>query len=131
MLCMEILGVIQILPYDLEIIEVLEYFDGDILRSYTDKKTGSIYLEKWCDCSEKKDRFLLFKSSKNVLDDYLAKKISMLDLICQAEDYWLLDHYKKSHSIESFKVHLSQLPKSYLPSDQAFHDESLRLIDDL
>lgn len=128
---MEIIGFIQILPYELELQEVLEYFDGDILRSYVDKKTGNIFLEKWADCTDNKskNRFLLFKSSEKDLDDYLSKKTNMLDLVCKGEDYWLIDYYTKSHSFESFKVHFSQLPKSYLPDEQAMHDESLRFHD--
>lgn len=123
---MEIIGFIQMLPYELELQEVLEYFEGDILRSYVDKKSGSIFIEKWADCSESKNRFLLFKSSEKDLEDYLGKKTSLLDLVCKGEDYWLIDYYNKSHNFESFKIHFSQLPKSYLPHDDAMHDETLR-----
>jgi len=125
---MDIIGFIHILPYELELQEVLEYFEGDILRSYVDKKSGDLFVEKWADCSDNrnKNRFLLFKSSERDIDDYLNKKINMLDLVCKGEEYWLMDYYTKSHSVETFKVLFSQLPKSYLPTEQAMHDETLR-----
>ena len=123
---MEIIGTICFLPYQLELVEVLEYFDGDLLRYYIDRKQDKVFIEKWADTNLNKDRFLFFETSQKDIDDYLDKKLCLLDLILRGSNYYLNDHYKKSNLIDSFKIYQSQIPKSYLPSPEAFHDESLR-----
>lgn len=121
----------------------LEAFEGPILSEYR-SDAGNVYVEKWCAMVEKEGvkvggRWLVVRVNAHAIADYVAKKITMLELLVGASDDvgFLVDrvnNVKKEPIIDQVvtttervqAVRVSSLPASYLPKPTARHDDSLR-----
>ncbi|TGN11616.1 hypothetical protein [Leptospira bandrabouensis] len=116
------------LPRELKFKRVLEEFDGDLLTQYQAEKGGT-YIEKWCtrDKDSSTDRYLIVRTEPRAISEYLAERISMLDLLYASSDgYGFLIDRKDSNIECIYFIQLDRLPSEYLPLESAFHDKSLR-----
>ena len=119
---------IKLFPLDLNNLEVIEEYEGDILRKYTDKLSSDTYLEKWRDCDHEYNRFVVTKSSPELISKFMGKSINMLDTISGNANNvgFLMDYDLFTRKLKRIqKVNLTELPESYLPTSEAFHDNSL------
>lgn len=119
---------IKLFPLDLTNLEVIEEYEGDIFRQYTDKLSSDTYLEKWCDCDHEHDRFVVTKASPELISKFIEKSIHMLELISANANNvgFLIDYDLLTRKLKRIqKVNLTELPKSYFPTVEAFHDDNL------
>lgn len=119
------------LPRRLLFTRDLEEFEGPILSEYRTEEGGGAYLEKWCARDDATQRFLLVRSDLRSIAQYMARRLTMLQLLSESSDGvgWLIDRSFGAHNRlnETFYVvTLDELPSSYMPEADALHDESLR-----
>lgn len=104
----------------------LEAFEGPILSEYEDAD-GALFLQKWCAYVDGAVRFLVVRSHRLVVADYLNGDMSMLDLLTKPNDDagWLVD--RVGDEVRNvIQARVSELPPKYLPKPSAMHDEDLR-----
>lgn len=117
---------IRQLPRPLTFVRDLEAFEGPILSEFRAER-GGLYLEKWCARHEETARTLVVRTEQRAVAEYLARRISMLDLLTVPSDGvgFVVDRIGDSMQAV-YRVILSTLPEKYLPRPTAYHDESLR-----
>lgn len=115
------------LPRRLEFVRDLETFDGPILSEYRAIHGGAVYVEKWCAREAGVSRFLLVRSERRAIAEFLGGRISMLRLLREASDGigFLIDR-KRDQPEDVQIVPLANLPRSYFPKPTRMHDEALR-----
>lgn len=118
---------IRFLP-DLTFVRDIEAFDGPILSEYRGSRGGR-YLEKWCarDAAARITRTLLVRTEQRPVAEYLAGRLSMLDLFMGPSDGvgFIID--RVADDVQAvYLVALQGLPEKYLPKPTAMHDPSLR-----
>ena len=125
--------VVQGLPSHIVFSRTLEELDGPILAEYRSKKSGGVYVEKWCAQSEDASihRFLLVRSDQRSIAEFVAKRISMRTLIVDRSDGfgYLIDRVVKETETVDQRVAVStlnEIPIGYLPRPEAFHEPTLR-----
>lgn len=118
---------IRFLP-DLTFVRDLEAFEGPILSEYRASRGGR-YLEKWCarDTAAGITRTLLVRTEQRPVAEYLAGRMSMIDLLMGPSDGvgFIVDRVADEMRAV-YLVALSRLPQKYLPKPTAMHDPSLR-----
>lgn len=104
----------------------LIYFDGPFLSHYV-HKSGDNYLSYWIDCDAKFQRWLVFRVGITTLQQYVDKKISLLDVMRQLDEgfVYLVDVDDKGNAKQPLIVFLSNLPNDYLPDADSYYDFSL------
>lgn len=119
--------------HDVTFIRDLERYEGPILSEYRAEEGGVSYLEKWCTqtADGTRHRFLLVRSDQRSIAQYMAKRITMLQLLVNRSDGvgFLVDRERTGDTIRTVRVALSilsELPPDYLPEEDTYHDESLR-----
>ena len=115
------------LPRPLTFVRDLEAFDGPILSEYRAEE-GGLYLEKWCDRDgEGIERSLIVRTERRALAEYLARRMSMLELLMGPSDGvgFIVDRINDNIS-GVYLALLGNLPAMYLPRSDAYHDEALR-----
>jgi hypothetical protein len=102
--------------------------DGPILSHFSDGKRHLLYL--WIDNDEIFNRWLIFEVDKNSLLNYLYKNTSLLDLILNNKQEFLLIsdingslEYEFNNLIEKVK-----LPQVYLPTENSYFQFKVPLI---
>ncbi len=113
------------LPRELTWVRDLEYFEGAILSEHH-AVGGGIYLQKWCTQANGVTRSLFVRAEYRAVAEYLAGRITMQTLLYGQSDGigFLVDSHDEEEDI--YRVALDDLPPSYLPTETAMHDESLR-----
>lgn len=111
------------LPMILTHIRDLEEFDGPILSELRDE-FDQRYVEKWCALGENVVRTLVMRVEPEHISAYLAKEISMLDLLRIRTSGWgfLVDR-SFGKIVAVYLINIVELPENYLPHSSAFHDE--------
>ncbi len=107
-------------------VRVLEEFEGPILSELRGDD-GTVYIEKLCAFHEGAIRSIVVRSDQCSIAEYLARRITMMDLITKPNDDigFIFDRVGKTvRSVQLVRV--SALPTEYLPDPMAKHDESLR-----
>lgn len=114
------------LPRTLHHVLDLEEFEGPLLSELRTEQ-GSYYLEKWCAQDEGTTRTLIVRTELRMVAEYLAGRLGMLDLLMVPSDGagFIVDRFSAS-TRGVYRVALEQLPKTYLPQENTFHDKSLR-----
>lgn len=104
----------------------LIYFDGPFLSHYV-HKSGDNYLAYWVDCDDEFQRWLVFRVGITLLQKYVDKKMSLLDVIRQIDDglVYLVDVDVDGKVITPKILFLSQLPEDYFPDADSFYDFSM------
>lgn len=118
-------------PPDLVRVRILEQHEAPILSELRAEATGDAYLEKWCARIDSTERFLVVRSDLRSVEQYMAKRITMRQLLENGSELgcMLVDRTTGADGVVSeqfWAAWLEDLPESYLPSRDAFHDESLR-----
>jgi len=114
------------LPKRLVVTRELESFEGPILSELR-AESGALYLEKWCAREHSVERTLIVRSERRAIAEYLAGRLSMLDLLTIPNDGvgFIVD--SDSGWVRSvYVVPIASLPGKYLPDKSAKHDVSLR-----
>lgn len=114
------------LPRELKFVRDLEEFDGPILSEFRAEQ-GGIYLEKWCAHHEGTIRTLVVRTDPRSVAEYLAGRISMLNLLVEPSDGvgFIVDYFRDTITAV-YMVRVLDLPIKYLPKPAAVHDKSLR-----
>lgn len=104
----------------------LEAFEGPILSELR-ADGGGIYIEKWCAREGGTTRTLVVRTEPRALAEYLARRVSMLDLLKGPSDGigFLVDR-DRGVEIAVYLVQVMALPERYLPAVDALHDVDLR-----
>jgi len=118
-------------PPDLTCVRILEQREGPILSELRAEATGDAYLEKWCARIGSTERFLVIRSDLRSVEQYMAKRITMRQLLENGSDLgcMLVDRTIGGDgdvSEQFWAAWLEDLPESYLPPRDAFHDDRLR-----
>jgi len=113
-------------PLNLQYVADLIYFDGPLV-SLLENESGESYLYCWSDVNSVDNRWLVFRVTKNSLQDYLLGKVSLRDLILNPVDAF---HYAIyiDNDLEvknTFWILPENLPDSYVPEEDSYHDPSL------
>lgn len=129
----EIGKIVSSFPRNVKFVRDLEAFEGPILSEYRAEEGGVSYLEKWCTQSDdgRTHRFLLVRSDQRSIAQYLAKRITMRQLLVDTSDGvgFVLDRERNAGRIDVVRASLmvlDELPPDYLPEPDTYHDESLR-----
>lgn len=114
------------LPRPLHFVRDLEEFDGPILSELRAEK-GGLYLEKWCAHDGGTVRTLVVRTEQRAIAEYLAGRMSMLNLLTIPSDDvgFIVD--RVGDTIQAvYMIRVSILPPKYLPRSVAYHDPALR-----
>jgi len=118
-------------PPDLTRVRILEQHEHPILSELRAGATGDAYLEKWCARIGITEYSLVVRSDLRSIEQYMAKRITMRQLLENGSDLgcMLVDRTIGADgdvNEQFWAAWLEDLPESYLPPLDAFHDESLR-----
>lgn len=104
----------------------LIYYDGPFLSHYV-HKSGENYLSYWVDCDDKFQRWLVFKVGLTSLQQYVDKRLSLLNLIRQLDDgfVYLVDVDEDGISTQPIILFFNQLPNNYFPEENSYYNFSL------
>lgn len=104
----------------------LIYFDGPFLSHYV-HKSGDNYLAYWVDCDEEVQRWLVFRIGITSLQQYVDKKLSLLDVIRQLDEgfVYLIDVNSEGNATQPLIVFLDNLPEDYFPDADSYYDFAL------
>ncbi|HAN73751.1 MAG TPA: hypothetical protein DCQ51_20680 [Planktothrix sp. UBA8407] len=113
-------------PLNLQYVADLIYFDGPLV-SLLENESGESYLYCWSDVNSVYNRWLVFRVTKNSLQDYLLGKLSLRDLILNPVDgfHYAIDIDNDLEVKNTFWILPENLPDSYIPEEDSYHDPSL------
>jgi hypothetical protein len=101
----------------------LIYFEGPLLSHYVSSK-GDDYLFYWVDRSDSDNRWLVLRVSLASLQRYMAKDLSLRELIDSPNDGYLYS-VDVDNDIDYHNVKLIQpadLPDEYLPANDSYYE---------
>jgi len=110
---------IEAVPFDLEWIGDLIYYEWPLLSVFANE-FGEPFIKVWVDASLGLDRFILFKTTKRILEGYIIRELSFIEMLKNAytEDYFAIDISKSSDEIEKVtKLQYTGFNKRYLPKE--------------
>ena len=115
------------LPRPMKHLRDLEEFEGPILSEFQAEHGGGLYLWKWCARQGTVERFLVVRTEQRAVARYLARRLSLLQLLCEPSDGigFIVDQ-EGGEVRAAYLVKLTDLPPRYLPKATAMHDEALR-----
>lgn len=101
----------------------LIYFEGPLLSHYVSSK-GDDYLFYWVDQDENDNRWLVQRVSLSNLQKYMAKAISLRELIENPNDGFLycVDVDSATHYHNVKLVQPSDLSEQYLPAPDSYYE---------
>ena len=113
-------------PLNLQYVADLIYFDVPLV-SLLENESGESYLYCWSDVNSVDNRWLVFRVTKNSLQDYLLGKVSLRDLILNPVDafHYAIDIDNDLEVKNTFWILPENLPDSYVPEEDSYHDPSL------
>jgi len=101
----------------------LIYFEGPLLSHYVSSR-GDDYLFYWVDRDENDNRWLVMRVSLSSLQKYMAKDISLHELIETPNDGYLylvdVDNNANYHDVRL--VQPADLPDDYLPVSDSYYE---------
>ena len=101
----------------------LIYFEGPLLSHYVSSK-GDDYLFYWVDKDDSDNRWLVLRVSLASLQKYMAKDLSLRELIDNPNDGYLysvdVDNDINYHNVKL--VQPIDLPEEYLPADDSYYE---------
>ena len=101
----------------------LIFFEGPLLSHYVSDK-GDDYLFYWVDRDEADNRWLVLRVSLANLQKYIAKELTLLQLIESPNDGYLytvdVDNDVNYHNVKL--VQPSALPEDYLPEADSYYE---------
>ena len=101
----------------------LIFFEGPFLSHYVSDK-GDDYLFYWVDKDEMDNRWLVLRVSLANLQKYIAKELTLLQLIENPNDGYLytvdVDNDVNYHNVKL--VQPSALPEDYLPEPDSYYE---------
>lgn len=101
----------------------LIYFEGPLLSHYVSSK-GDDYLFYWVDRDESDNRWLVLRVSLSSLQKYMAKELSLRELIDSPNDGYLycvdVDDNINYHHVKL--VQPADLPEAYLPAPDSYYE---------
>ncbi|NJK74472.1 MAG: hypothetical protein HC942_10815 [Microcoleus sp. SU_5_6] len=112
-------------PLNLKFIVHLEYFDGELL-SLHENSEGDCYLYSWCDTDDIYHRWLVFRVTSRMLQQYIERKISLRHLILNPVDgfLYLLDIDRDRRVNNTYLVQPENLPELYIPDPDSYYSFS-------
>lgn len=113
----------QNLKNSLERIGDLINMDEPMLSLFKDNRSNDLYLFDWADADNKTNRWLVYKVNKNILDDFISKKVSFKYVFDSARNYFVTDIQGGQNPPFSIKQ-IEKLPTEYYPNTDLFFDES-------
>lgn len=114
------------LPVKLQFVRDLEAYEGPILSEYRAPEGGTVYVEKWCAYQDDISRFLIVRSDPGDVTEFLAGRLSMLDLLTKkSEGCCFLVDRSRGEIVATWHAVISEVPRGYLPKPSCFHDEAL------
>jgi hypothetical protein len=102
----------------------LLYHEGPIETHYVNEKDEDFILF-WVDSDKEYNRWMLFKTTTSLLDDFFHKELSTLDLINKNPDglIYLIDIDDDIEYRRLYKLPVKKIPSEYLPSKDSFFNE--------
>lgn len=101
----------------------LIYFEGPLLSHYVSSK-GDDYLFYWVDKDAQDNRWLVLRVSLSSLQKYMAKDMSLRELIDNPNDgyLYLVDVDNDIHYHDVKLVQPADLPEEYLPAADSYYE---------
>lgn len=112
----------KIKSLNLEFVRTIEATEFAILSEY--KLNNRVFLEKLCSKNSNGLVYLVVESSKEKVDKYLHRLISMRELLNCDQDVlcWIIE--KTGETITSVsEVNMNSVPSSYIPTALSFYEE--------
>lgn len=100
--------------------DIIEY-DGPILSHFKDEN-GSDILFYWVDFNEKTNRWLVWKVSDKILNQYLNKEKDLKQVLFDDIDnnVYLIDIDKDINWVTKIKLSKKDIPLDYIPEDDSY-----------
>jgi hypothetical protein len=120
----EINGVkLKKLDFELQKKGDLYSFEGPFLSHFRDER-GIDYLMNWVDVNEVANRWILIKVTKEKLNNYFSRKLSLLQLIILSESgaVHFLDIDSNADYLNIWIVSITDIPEEYLPKEDSVFD---------
>lgn len=114
-------------------IKDLIYFDGPLL-SHFETIYNENFLFYWVDANQDFNRWLIFRTSEKLLDNYIEKKKSLFELISDENigNFYKIDIDNNLNHNNLSIVEFKDIPESYLPEKNSFYSfESINSDDEL
>jgi len=112
---------IQELPFQLEWVGDLIYYDWALLSVFVSKESKEPIIQAWVDSSQLHDRYLIFQTSKRILEGYMLEQLPYFEMLRNVVNgtYYAVDINKQTGEEEVFtKVEFKGLNDSYLPDKE-------------
>lgn len=103
----------------LNYVRTLEFFEGDLLTEMADEN-GQVFLKKWAD----RDTWVITPASSMNIYNYMLGGLSLFDLMFSNKTEVLIYNDKTQ---EFVVTPILCVPRSYLCSEEAYHDTDLRV----
>lgn len=103
-----------------KVFDILEY-DGPILSHFKDSKEQN-YFFYWVDFDENCNRWLVWKTTKKQIYDYLKGTLSLQDiLLSEIKDYvFSVDIDRQLNYSAVYSIDVDSLPNEYIPEESSF-----------
>ena len=103
----------------------LAYFDGPLLVLFQNVRNGRLYLFDWVDRNEKSNRWLIYRVTANILNNFINNKISHLELFnsTPGREYYIADIEKNQNYNESQLNLLAEVPQNYFPEKDSYFEK--------
>ena len=110
------------LPVTLEFVRDLVDLDGPLVSEFkSDAEETFLYV--WCDREKTINRWLVVRTARQQLFEYLVGRISLVRIIrgCKDGAVHVVDLNRDAHQSGIWYVSLPDLPQEYLPNEDSFH----------
>jgi hypothetical protein len=117
---------LQRLPVEIVRVRTLEYFEGDRIIECK-SSTGDPFVQIWFDLEDDVTRWLLVRTTSVNVSQFLARWLSLRDLILQAPDgfVYVVDYDDNDQPHRVFLADPLTLPADELPTTESLHDPRL------
>lgn len=105
----------------------LIYYDGPLLSHFMDEY-GDSYLMYWLEADDKYNRWMLIRTTIAQIQDYIAKKITLRDVILHPCDsfVWVTDVDDNLDYHDTQCVPLKNIPDAYLPDEDSLYEFTIQ-----
>ena len=100
-------------------------YEGPLLCLYRSEHHQDFFY-KWCDSFGSLNRWMIFPINREDIKNYICKNLSLLNIVKNSSDYFLLDVQTLEGQIKYknfWKLSPHEVPAEYFPLEDSFFDK--------